>query len=174
MLKKLMVLSLCLGLIGCAMRDGIDGVNGANGAAGLNGSNGADGSNGTDGLTSLTRLIGSAICDGVTILSGLDVNANNVLEGDEVTQSADVCYGGNLDTPFLPVAIVNPCGDAPGIIDEVFLQLSNGTLLASFSANASGLNTRFAVLPAGSYQTTDGDNCKFDVTANGEVVNERH
>jgi len=65
--------------------------------------------------------------------------------------------------------VIDPCGDAAGIVDEVILRLANGQLLASFSQNASGLNTRFAVITAGSYVTTDGSNCAFTVDANGNV-----
>lgn len=66
-------------------------------------------------------------------------------------------------------AIIDPCGDAPGIVDEVLLKLHNGQILVSFSDNASGLNTRFAVLGAGSYRTTDGTNCNFSVDGSGNV-----
>lgn len=67
------------------------------------------------------------------------------------------------------VEVIDPCLDAPGIYDEVILRLANGQLLASFSQNASGLNTRFAILTPGSYQTTDGSNCSFTVTAEGDI-----
>lgn len=65
--------------------------------------------------------------------------------------------------------VIDPCGDAPDVVDEVILRLANGQLLASFSQNASGLNTRFAVITQGSYVTTDGSNCAFSVDANGNV-----
>lgn len=61
------------------------------------------------------------------------------------------------------VAIEDPCGDAPGIVDEVLLKLANGQTLVSFSDNSSGKNTRFALLGPGSYQTTDGSNCTFTI-----------
>lgn len=77
-------------------------------------------------------------------------------------------------TAYTPVALVNPCGDAAGIADEVFIQLANGQLIASYSANANGLNTRFAVLTPGTYVTTDGDNCQFTVNADGTLSNEHH
>lgn len=66
-------------------------------------------------------------------------------------------------------AIIDPCGDDPGIYDEVILKLANGTLLASMSDKANGENTRFVVLTPGSYRTTDGSNCNFTVTASGTV-----
>ncbi len=65
--------------------------------------------------------------------------------------------------------VIDPCGDAPGIYDEVILRLANGQLLASFSENANGKNTRFSILTPGSYVTTDGSNCGFTVTAEGDI-----
>jgi hypothetical protein len=67
--------------------------------------------------------------------------------------------------------IIDPCGDAPGIHDEVILRLANGQLLASFSQNASGLNTRFSILTQGNYITSDGSNCHFSVTSDNQVLN---
>lgn len=67
------------------------------------------------------------------------------------------------------VSLVDPCGDAAGKVDEVLLRLSDGSLLASFSDSAAGLNTRFAVIGNGSYSTTDGTGCSFTVN-NGVVA----
>lgn len=75
-------------------------------------------------------------------------------------------------TPYTPVALINPCGDAPGIADEVFILLANGQLIASFSQSANGDNTRFAVLSPGNYVTTDGDNCSFTLSSDGSITNE--
>lgn len=77
-------------------------------------------------------------------------------------------------TPYTPVALVNPCGDAPGVYDEILIKLANGQLVASFSANANGNNTRFAVLTPGTYVTTDGDSCVFTVDSNGDITYENH
>lgn len=66
--------------------------------------------------------------------------------------------------------IIDPCNDAPGIVDEVLIRLSDGRVLCSFSANANGQNTRLAVLPAGSYVTTDGSNCHFSVNVAGNIT----
>jgi hypothetical protein len=62
--------------------------------------------------------------------------------------------------------VVDPCGDGPGF-DEVLLRTSSGKLIASFSQNQSGLNTRFSILTPGSYSTTDGTGCSF--TVNGDM-----
>lgn len=64
---------------------------------------------------------------------------------------------------------IDPCGDAPGIVDEILIRLSNGRVLCSFSDQANGKNTRLSILPAGSYVTTDGSNCAFTVNADGTI-----
>lgn len=61
--------------------------------------------------------------------------------------------------------VYDPCGDKPGIFDEVFLHLSSGEYLASFSDNANGLNTRFAKLTPGTFRTTDNSACTFTVVS---------
>lgn len=71
------------------------------------------------------------------------------------------------------VSIVDPCGDSPSVVDEVLLILANGQVLVSFSANANGDNTRFALLPYGSYLTTDGSACYFTLSAAG-IVNQHY
>jgi hypothetical protein len=63
------------------------------------------------------------------------------------------------------VSIKDPCGDKSGVFDEVFLVLSTGEMLSSFSDNANGLNTRFSLLTPGSFVTTDSSSCKFTVVA---------
>lgn len=86
-------------------------------------------------------------------------------KGDAGSPGADAAIN-----PYDVVAIKDPCGDSPGVIDEVLLVLANGQVLVSFSSNANGDNTRFAILPPGSYVTTDGSNCHFTLTADGEVL----
>jgi hypothetical protein len=76
-------------------------------------------------------------------------------------------------TPFTIVGLINPCGDAPYIYDEIFLKLANGTIIASFSDDIYGTNTRFSVLAPGTFMTTDGDRCIFSVNAAGQIYNER-
>jgi len=77
-------------------------------------------------------------------------------------------------TAYTVVGLVDPCGDKPGIYDEVFFRLHNGLLVASFSDNQNGLNTRFSVLTPGSYRTTDGSNCYFSVDSNLLLYNEHY
>lgn len=67
------------------------------------------------------------------------------------------------------VAIVDPCGDSPTVIDEILIILSDGRVLVSLSEQANGKNTRLALLPPGTYQTTDGSSCTFTVNTNSSI-----
>lgn len=127
-------------------------MNVCNRAPGSDGTNGRDGTNGVDGTNGSPGQNGS---DGVDGADGRD--------GED---------GISPTSPFLPVDIVDPCGDTAGIYDEVLLRLGNGTLLASFSDNAGGQNTRFSILVAGSYRTTDGSNCYFSVDSSNQIYGE--
>lgn len=120
---------------GDAGNNGVDGTNGTNGSNGSNGSNGTNGSNGSDGATGA--------------------------KGDK----GDKGDTGNpgVTPSFTPVDYVQPCGPTVPY-KEVLLVLFDGSILGSFSDNASGLNTRFAFIPDGSYIDTDGSNCNFTVT----------
>ncbi len=69
-----------------------------NGAAGADGTDGSDGSNGSNGLNSLVRITPEAIdancaAAGNKIESGLDLNANGILDVGEVTSTRYVCNG---------------------------------------------------------------------------------
>lgn len=119
---------------------------GTNGTNGTNGSNGTNGTNGSNGT-----------------------NGNNGSNGTNGHDGSDA-----PPTAFTPVGLINPCGDAPGVYDEVFLKLANGMVIASFSDSANGKNTRFSVLVPGTYVTTDGDSCVFSVDASGNIYNENH
>lgn len=176
---------------------GSPGPKGDRGDPGTSGSAGADGKQGQDGysiVTSSTQLeVGHVLCPtgGTLLRIARDLNRNGTLDNvDDNQLIATICNGADgsngkdgkdgVDgqnapaSPFTPVAIIDPCGDAPGIWDEVFLRMSNGTLLASFSDSASGQNTRFSVLTAGSYVTTDNSHCYFNVDSNGAIYNEHY
>lgn len=74
---------------------GASGDQGAEGERGQDGSNGSDGVDGTAGLNSIVNIVASTTCleGGVSILSGLDLNSDNVLDVSEVTSAKDVCNG---------------------------------------------------------------------------------
>ncbi len=65
------------------------------------------------------------------------------------------------------VQIIDPCGNSPSVIDEVLLKLSDGSYLCYFTNNVNGDYGRLALLPPGSYVTTDGSACHFTITASG-------
>lgn len=75
----------------------IPGPAGAQGAAGQNGTDGIDGKNGLNSLVSTQRFTSNtAIClsgAGVVINSGLDADANGVLDNSEITNATVVCDG---------------------------------------------------------------------------------
>jgi hypothetical protein len=75
---------------------------------------------------------------------------------------------------YTATAVIDPCGLYPGKINEVLLVLANGHILASFSDNASGLNTRFGLLTPGNYVTSDGTLCYFTIDADYKVINDHY
>jgi hypothetical protein len=138
-----------------------------------------DGTNGHSAAFSASVPVAGLCQNGGTILNaGVDRNDDSVLQNIEITTSIITCNGVDGQTPpmpsLTPVAILNPCGDAPSIYDEVFLKLADGTILASFSDTASGQNTRFSVLTPGTYTTTDGNHCTFTVDGSGNLTNEHN
>ena len=76
---------------------------------------------------------------------------------------------GEAGTPAI-LEVIDPCGDAANIVDEVLIRMSNGQVLVSFSDDSSGNNTRLSVLPPGSYTTTDGSACQFTIDSSGHVL----
>lgn len=126
--------------------NGVDGAAGAVGATGAAGATGPTGDTGPGGASGLNGADGQPGSTGPAA----------------------------PPTAFTPTSIVNPCGDAPNVYDEVFIRLSNGMLIASFSDDVSGANTRFSLITAGSYMTTDGDHCYFSVDADGNLYDEHH
>lgn len=146
-----------------------------------NGETGATGDPGVNGYTSLIKVLPSLICaaGGVEVISGLDLDRNNNLDSSEEQYSATICDGavGPVgpagDSPFTIVALIDVCGDAAGVYDEVFFKMQNGTIVASFSDNANGNNTRLSVLTNGNYITTDGSRCRFTVS-DGLIINEHY
>lgn len=124
---------------------------------------GNDGVNGSDGVGCTTS--------GVTVSSVYPYGGVAILCGDSsavITNGAPGATGPSGATAV--TEIIDPCGDAAGIYDEVILRLSSGQLLASVSDNTSGKNTRFSIIPAGSYTTTDGSHCNFTVNSNLSVT----
>lgn len=153
-MKNLVVCMLVGSLIACCPQNGKDGVSGVSGS---NGHNSLVGSIAVD--TTVCPALGFAVN------SGLDKNDNNVLDLSEITSTAVVCNGVNGSTPaFSVTSTIAPCTAASSPYKEELLCLNNGNVLASFSDNASGLNTRLSLLPAGTFTDTDNSGCSFAVT----------
>lgn len=138
---------------GDAYQNGFLVCDGAVGAKGDKGDTGETGSQGEQGEQGEQGVAGSDGANGSDGSNGID--GANGIDGKDGKDGLDA------DTTYSVVEIIDPCGDAENVYDEVILKLGNGTYLASFSDNASGLNTRFGILPPGTYQTTDGTNCIF-------------
>lgn len=179
-------------------KNGDPGIPGVPGHNGHDGNNGNDGSDGLNSLASLIDILPGITCpNGGTLFSvGLDVNRDDALEPTEIQQASYICNGLNgnngndghdgsdghdgtnghdghdaVTSPFMPVEIIDPCGDTPGKFDEVLVRLANGILLATISDSASGQNTRLGEIPYGtSWVTTDGTNCHITVLSNGTVT----
>lgn len=156
---------------------GNPGVPGTNGIAGSNGLPGPVGSPGPIGpagssCTATQIAAGDAVLtDGGAIIncgttSAMISNGRDGLNGTDGTNGTTSAYA--------ITSILDPCGDAPGISDEVFLKLADGTILWLQVDNASGLNARLSIAQPGNWVTTDGDNCQFTLNADGTISNESH
>lgn len=123
----------------------------------------------------LSKTVKATDCQagGVTTFTYKDKNVNGKYDEniDQIVETDTFC---NEIMPTDIVAIVDPCGDSPGIIDEVFLRLKDRSLVASFSNNVNGDYTRFSILAPGNYQTTDGSNCFFTVDQDFNIINEHY
>lgn len=142
------------------------------------GNNGPGGIQGAQGFSTVFTVTSASPVQcpagGIVVVMALDSNQNNVLDSGDTNITTSVVCNGQSASPYTPVAMLNPCGNAPGIYNEVLLKLSDGTVLSSFSDNANGLNTRFSIIGPGTYSTTDGDNCVFTLDSNGNITYESH
>lgn len=105
----------------------------------------------------------------VVVLNGVDgAQGEQGVQGEQGLQGPK----GEDATPteFSVVEVIDPCGDAPNVYDEILLKLANGQILALFVDNANGKNPRFSFITKGDYITTDGSNCRFSVTSDNRVA----
>lgn len=175
------IIAAAILLVGCGpVSVGTD--DGANGQEGLVGQSGKDGQDGYTSLVDYVRFTGSACPSnaGIIVSAGLDLDRDLILDSSEVTKQTVLCDGSKgqdgetpAANPMDVVAIIDPCGDAAGVQDEVMLKLQNGKVISSFSQNAAGQNTRLSLLENGSFVTTDGSNCEFTLN-NGVISNEHY
>lgn len=129
--------------------------------------NGTDGTNGADGLSVVfnTAPATTLQCsNGGTAVAMANATIGTPYSTSLPNQSVFfVCNGQNGQTPLSVISTVAPCTNASSPWKEQLLCLSDGSLLGDFSDNASGLNTRFAFIPNGSYIDTDSSGCNFNV-----------
>lgn len=160
-MRDLIVLLIVVLAIGCAKT----------GEKGATGNNGAPGGSGRDGVGCTVSLLSPAPLTpygGAMVTCGTDiVIISNGAPGPTGPQGIPGMPA--PPTAYTVAGVVDPCGDAPGIYDEVFLRFANGNLVASFSDNINGYNTRLSELPDGNYVTTDGSGCNFNVSTLGNT-----
>lgn len=163
---------------------------------------GKDGVDGRNGHNAVIEFLDAPSCinGGKIFLTAIDTNENDLLDTEDTNiKSVTICNGLNgsdgskgekgdkgdagatgpqgpagQSSPYLPVELLNPCGDASEVYDEILVRLYDGTILASFSDKENGQNTRFSIVGPGSYKTTDGDACYFTIDASGNLTNQHH
>jgi hypothetical protein len=151
-----------------------DGQNGQVGSAGPAGSNGH-----SVVFASVPAPVEVCPAGGVTTLLALDINDIHVYSPLDPNQSSmTICNGQNgaagqagenaVLGAYTPVDAIMPCGNTVAE-KEVLLRLNNGQVLASFSDDVNGKNTRFSFLPDGSYIDTDDSNCNFSISTSGST-----
>lgn len=182
------------GAQGSPGQQGSDGSQGSTGPKGDTGNSGTNGVDGKPGISIVTSTLPASATQcpagGYTIIIGQDTNFDGILDaGDLNIQSSTICNGldgidgangtngtNGADAPvvsFTPVTIIHPCSDYKSY-SEIFLRLPDNTIVASFSDNTAGSNTRFSILSPGSYMTTDGNHCYFSVDSDGNLYNEHY
>lgn len=171
LLQSLLLLSSC-GEVVVVPQEPAVALNGGGPTDGKDGADGKDGVDGQNGHSMVFETVvnpSACVNGGYTLLIAVDSDDSGLLDpSDSNLQSLTICNG--EDAPASPTdiaEIIDPCGPE-GSYDEVLLQLANGQIIASFSANGNALNTRFAIIPDGNYSTTDGTGCNFSVS--GSVV----
>lgn len=167
-MKQLILASVFLTLVGCENNAQVTCVvtQNANSATvtcpngstatidnGTPGPQGQPGQNGTSSSISVSPASPTECPNG-----GQDIVVTN---GGVVSAPYTVCNGVN---PVSPVQLIAPCTMASSPWKEELVCLSNGEVLADFSDDASGLNTRLSLIPTGSYIDTDDSGCQFNVS----------
>jgi len=155
---------------------GIPGAVGSAGPSGRDGSTGERGATGDQGIQGQgCTVTGSSSGATVTCPDGTTTVINNGSNGTNGSNGSNGQDGQDgADAPLAITEIVDVCGDAPNIQDEVLLRLGNGKLIVLFADNSNGKNPRLSVLSAGNYITSDGSNCFFTVTSTNQITNEHY
>lgn len=135
-----------------------DGTNAtlADGKSGDKGETGQSGTNGLAGQNGINCVL-EQLANGVKINCGDSIGyIYNGIDGQP-----------GQDAPASAYSLqkyITPCGPNSSPWKEVLLCMGDGNILASFSENADGKNTRLALIPPGDYIDTDASNCHFSVT----------
>lgn len=138
--------------LGCALAgNGCD--DGRTGEQGLTGQPGANGAS----CSVQTVEAGGVAPNGGARISCTDGSDALLLNGTD---------GANAPSVLGIQQVVRPCPNLIGSFPEVFLVLTDRTILAYFTSNGSALTARLAALTPGSYQTSDGRNCTVNITLN--------
>jgi hypothetical protein len=136
---------------------------------GLNGTDGLNGHNALVGAVSLSVSDPTCSNGGTLFLAGTDLNDDGVLQVGETSASFKVCNGVNgtnaTVSPLTPTVAIAPCGKNSSPYKEVLLGMYDGSILASFSDDANGKNTRLVLITDGSFQDTDQSGCVFYVSS---------
>jgi hypothetical protein len=161
MLKAVICIIMACILAGCGK---VEQVPGPQGPAGPQGPVGTAGNDGV-GCTQQIILPGDAVLPYGGALITCANGAVLISNGAPGQNGKD---GVPVQTAYAIMGIVNPCGNQSSQ-DEIFLRLADGSLIASFSDDKNGKNTRLSEIFDGvGYTTTDGTNCVFSVgTSNG-------
>jgi len=146
------------------------------GPQGNKGDQGDKGDTGAQGSSCSVRSIpgGSEIyCTDGT--SSIVSNGSNGQDGQDGADGTDGQDGQDAPQGPLDIAeVIDPCGDAPGVVDEVLLKLGNGSILVLFASNANGNNPRLALLGPGNYITSDTSDCRFTIDSNSAIINQHY
>lgn len=157
------------GAVGAAGPTGLTGAVGATGALGATGNTGVAGNSGADGVgCSVTSVpVGDTLLTygGAVVLCG----ASSVL----ISNGAPGAAGADAPpSSYSITSVTDPCGDSPGIDDEVFLRLANGQLVWLEVDNSSALTARLSLARPGNWMVTDGSGCQFTINSDLSISNE--
>lgn len=151
-----------------------NGQQGAKGESGIPGEKGAScsvssTSTGADiGCTDGTVVSLTNGLQGATGTNGTDCSVQQLSNGARISCGQQIAYVYDGEdapiTAFTFTQEITPCGKESSPWKEVLLCMSNGQILASFSDDMGGTNTRLANIPPGSYMDTDKSGCNFNVT----------
>lgn len=165
------ILIFCIVLVlSCGMGDGLI-------IEKIKGDKGDTGDSGYNSLIETNRVESDfVLCpskSGVLIVSGIDMNRDSVLNVSEITSSTFLCDGIDGEntslTDYTFVEIIIPCDNIEPY-SEILFRMANGQLVASFSDSLGGAFTRLSIIVPGTYQTSDKNNCVFQVSEDNEVT----